>query len=299
MRKSDSISVIICTRNRPKELARLWESLDRQTRLPDEVVVVDSSEGKETEGFVAEKTGKLSYAAHYIHSKPGLTLQKNIGVAGATGDLLFFLDDDLVLEPMFIEAMLRTFLADSKIVGVTGRITNLASDRWLDRVIKRMFFLIDHGSGRFKLSGLPSHRVDDQFSDVEVCSGGCSAFRRTVFGEFLFDERLTGYSYMEDVDFSYRVSRKFRLAYQPLARSEHLSGTSSRTDSGVRRKMFIRNHIYLFLKNAPKDFAHLYGFAASLIGMLVYNAVINRNLRSCVGILGGMVESVRAKGNPE
>jgi glycosyltransferase involved in cell wall biosynthesis len=43
------ISIIVCTHNRPESLARMWDSVDSQTRLPSEMIIVDSSDNSRTQ----------------------------------------------------------------------------------------------------------------------------------------------------------------------------------------------------------------------------------------------------------
>ena len=43
------------------------------------------------------------------------------------------------------------------------------------------------------------------------------AFRRNVLDEFRFDEQFKGYSFMEDCDISYGVSRKYKVMFTPFA----------------------------------------------------------------------------------
>jgi len=78
--------------------------------------------------------------------------------------------------------------------------------------------MTDSGKGKLKLSGFPAHRDDNKLAFVKVLPGGCTAYLKEVFSRYLFDENLTEYAYMEDMDFSYRVSKKYRLLYQPEAK---------------------------------------------------------------------------------
>ena len=119
------------------------------------------------------------------------------------------------------------------------------------------------------------------------------AFKREVFSKYLFDERLTDYSYMEDVDFSYRVSREYKLIYQPEAKLEHLSTTYKSMDSRLLRRMMVRNHFYLFRKNMPKDPFHIFGFTMSLIGLFLYNAFIMKDIQGVMGIAEGLMKPLR------
>jgi hypothetical protein len=93
---------------------------------------------------------------------------------------------------------------------------------------------------------------------------------------------------MEDVDFSCRVNQRFRLYYEPAARLQHFPSTYHSAESRQLRRMFIRNHRYLFHKNMPHDAAHLIAFWMSIIGTLIYNGVLLHDAAACRGILEGL-----------
>ena len=287
------ISVIICTKNRTTALGNLLDSLNRQDRVPDEVVIVDGSDSHDTEEMVGRKKEHLLFGVVYQRTAPGLTRQRNIGVDLSYGNYLFFFDDDVLLEREFLETVLDTFkeFKDANVGGVMGRIINVPqSPKAWDVFFKKLFFLSDFGRGRLKPSGLPSINIGDKVTFVESLSGGCTAYLKEVFNSFRFDENLKGYAYLEDVDFSYRVGKLYRLLYQPDARLSHFPSTYIKADSKELRKMFVRHHVYLFRKNMPKDFFHYIAFWISLIGALLYNGLILRDFRACRGIFEGLLE---------
>jgi len=288
---NSKISVIVCTKDRKDELNRFIHSLDKQSVLPAELIIVDASKNTKTAKYINEKKRSSSYIIKYIKTDPGLTLQRNIGIKASKGKYIYFFDDDVVIENDFIEVIINTFneFKDKNIGGITGRITNIAvKNSFIDQLIKKLFFLTAHGNGRLKLSGFPAHQISDQLNFVEVLSGGCTAYVRDVFKKYAFDEILSGYSYLEDVDFSYRVSSTFELIYQPKAKLKHLSTTHKTESSRNLRKMMVRNHLYLFKKNLPKDTSHILAFCTSIIGLFIVNAFLLRDLRACVGILEGL-----------
>ena len=297
-----SISVIVCTRNRSEDLRRYLCSLDKQTQMPDELIIVDASEDEETRDFVERRMRMSQYVIKHVRCEPGLTKQRNRGIKESKGKYLFFFDDDVVLDPEYLQVSYETFdhFEGKNIGGVTGRITNISKNRSaLDALFKKIYFLTEHGKGRLKKSGFPEHRSDDKLAFVEVFSGCSMAYKREVFSKYLFDERLTDYSYMEDVDFSYRVSRKYKLIYQPEAKLVHLSTTYKSVDSRFLRRMMVRNHCYLFRKNLPKDVPHIFGFAMSIVGLLLYNGVLMKDIKACIGVIEGILRPLKVIERPD
>jgi GT2 family glycosyltransferase len=215
--------VIICTRDRPEDLRRALDSVANQTLLPDRVLVVDSSEDdrseKETRRQAAEHSG---VEFQHIRSAPGLTRQRNCGVAASRGQVIHFLDDDVVCEPGYLAAIMACFAADpnGEVLGVGGLVTNVRParpSRW-----KNLFGLSAADQGRVLASGRPTIVFEtDRQLDVDWLSGCCMSYRAIVFSSEKFDETLPGYGLGEDVDFSYRVRQKGRLVVTPEARLEH------------------------------------------------------------------------------
>ena len=97
------ISVISCTKNRTKDLVNFLDSLHNQTRLPDELIIVDASDNDNTKNMVQQTRGRLPFDVIYKGTAPGLTRQRNIGISLSRGNYLFFFDDDIILENEFIK----------------------------------------------------------------------------------------------------------------------------------------------------------------------------------------------------
>jgi len=119
------ISVVICTKNRVQELMRRLKSLIAQSFPPDEVIIVDASDTEDAYLKIKEEFPKDS-RFKYLHTKPALTYQRNVGVGNSSGDIIFFFDDDTVLDKDFIKEITKVFESDpaEKIGGVMGNNVN-------------------------------------------------------------------------------------------------------------------------------------------------------------------------------
>ena len=202
----------------------------------------------------------------------------------------------MVLEQGYLSAVLEAFDSNPGIGGVTGMITNgKGPTKLVDRIFPRIFFLTEFGDGKIKPSGFPTYRRDADPADIEILSGCNMIYSREVVSRFLFDENLTGYSYMEDVDFSYRVSRCYRLVYQPKAKLQHFPTSYRQTNSRLRKAMLIRNQLYLARKNFPQRACHLYAIAVSIIGQLLYNIAVSKDFGACRGVVDGVLGRGRIK----
>jgi glycosyltransferase involved in cell wall biosynthesis len=113
-----SISVVVITRNRAEWLKDALHSLARQSRRPDEVVVVDNASQDHTGDIVRIFGDKLNIKYVY-EAVRGIPRARNAGVRNATGDIIAFMDDDCVADRDWLKYIEVPFVKDPN-VGVVG-----------------------------------------------------------------------------------------------------------------------------------------------------------------------------------
>lgn len=277
---ANKISVIICTKDRYDDIKNLLSDLATQTLLANEIIIVDATEMPQSLG---DYSNRLSPIVH-IHSLPGLTRQRNVGVENAHGDFLFFFDDDVRLENNYLAEVMAVFLQDNhkKIGGVMGKI--VMENEWYNRQkliikIKHNLVLLNkilfqhnyNGNGKFRLSGFPTHPGElNQSRFIECLSGGLTAYRRQVFEKIKFDENLKKYGYMEDSDSSKQLKDAGYLAYYcATARLRHMKSGGNRLKRYALLKMMVIYYYYLFNKHWAKDFYRWIFFYWAILGFFV------------------------------
>jgi glycosyltransferase involved in cell wall biosynthesis len=109
-RLEHALSVVVCTYARPASLARCVDSLKRQTRRADTLLVVDASRDDLSERALASDPGLASAAARVGYVRVGerhrgLTRQRNVALGRVPDELVAFFDDDIVLAPRCLEEM--------------------------------------------------------------------------------------------------------------------------------------------------------------------------------------------------
>src|SRR5688572_12637215 len=114
------ISAVIPTRNRPAYLARTLLSLLSQTRPPDEILVVDSSNDANSVDTIRRQFE--GHAIQWLTSPVSVCVQRNIGIRNASGDWIFLCDDDIEFEPDYIQRLEAYADADNKCGVVAGRL---------------------------------------------------------------------------------------------------------------------------------------------------------------------------------
>jgi glycosyltransferase involved in cell wall biosynthesis len=290
-------SVVIVTKARPEPLRRALLSVARE--LPDdgEVIIVDGDQMRTAEPPVRELQERFpGLDVRYIASRPGVTLQRNVGIDAARGDVVLFIDDDCRLERGIFEVLACAY-RDRAVVGVTGRVERRPRDRLGPESHSRLRWLLV-GAGRqgtMNSYGLRRPIVNvAKARDVEYMFGAFMSARRYVAASVRFDETLNGYSLGEDDDFSYRLSRRGRVRYEPAAAVFHDELGFAGMDRAQMDRIRVVNRAYLFRKNFPQTRRAKARFAV-LMAMLCVHRVLNREWSGVRGLLGGMREVRRTR----
>ncbi len=279
------IAFITPTRDRPEDLRRMLQSLENQTRRPDQVIVVDAS----TESVEAVCRKFPALGVNYLRwtAAPSAAAQRNGGLALLKPEIdwICFFDDDQVLYPDALEKAVDFILGNQDHVfgGLAFCCTDYEKEnrsfRWKDSRLARKLGLYAP-PGQVAPSGWQSViRHPRKNLALAWMSSSAMMLKREILQSVQFDNFFQGYSYLEDLDFSYSVSRKYHLFLLVDARFDHFhspAGRGSRYEFGI---MEIRNRRYFVQKH------HLSLFSYRLAAFL----------RWCMSLLHG--EFSRALGN--
>ncbi len=292
------IAFVVATKDRPEELQRLWQSLCAQSRVPGEVVVVDAS-ARPSPPLVSPAVPPV---LRYIRSAvASAARQRNLGLdaVGPEASLIGFLDDDAVLEADAVEEMLRFWAMAGPDVG--GAAFNMANHPPLDwPFLKRTSLaetlgLYSGRGGTVTASGFQTMIGPVAASEwAEWLPGGASVWRREVFSKCRFDEWFDGYSYLEDLDFSYRVGRTAKLAVVAPARYLHLPAAGGRGGGyafGVRE---VLNRTYFVKKYSAFSLGRCRAALSLRLLMSLAMAVRERNASSAARAFGNAVGLMRS-----
>lgn len=104
------LSIVIPVYQHADACLRCLASLNKQTRLPDEVVIVDDGSSDDLEKKIAPLFSTLSYPVRFIRlpTNQGAPAARNEGARQTTGEYLLFLDADIELHPTMLEVYERT-----------------------------------------------------------------------------------------------------------------------------------------------------------------------------------------------
>ncbi|WP_436066124.1 glycosyltransferase family 2 protein [Arthrobacter sp. LjRoot14] len=215
--------LVICTRNRSADMVRCLESLLQQRRMPLKVLVVDSSDTNETADLSEEfRSQKGLPFLEYVHTAPGLTLQRNVALRMVRGefDVVHFVDDDVELEPGYIDELLNAFEKDASLVGAGGLIKG--GNRTKASLVARLGGRDSVHPGKVLPTGFNIGAHETPFDvDVDWLPGCSMSFRLEMIDGLSFDERRVGYAIGEDADFGLHARTRGTLRHVHSARLHH------------------------------------------------------------------------------
>lgn len=219
------ISVVIATLNRADALRDIsLPSLLRQDTDDIEAIVWDASEDDLSEkvcGDLFESFRQKGAALKYTRApRKGSASQRNDAAMTAQGSEVFFIDDDCELSVDAISSLDKCFRSFPWLYGAGLPMLNktpASGDSFLLKFAARLFGMKNTElRRRVTRAGRLSLPIKDLPGPAEWLSGGSMGYRRSVFDEMKFDERLEtfgGYALQEDLDFSHRVFLRYK---QPL-----------------------------------------------------------------------------------
>lgn len=286
-KKHISISAVIPTKNRHFDLLKAVNSVINQTILPSTLVIVDQSNSNDSQLIIEEKFKNSKTHLIYIYDKnvSGLVDAKRVGVNHSNTDIVVFLEDDVILEPDFIDQIELGFINQPEMIGCCGIITNPPKQTALYELLFKIFHRGIFMDKRVGLYGRFSGRGNKLILS-EMLSGGLSAWRRDVFKSISFDV-ANGFHMFEDIDFSTRVARHFGplLFINPNARLEHHCSPVNREVLGPRQRRKLTECIVYFKKRRGWQWAK-FALTWLLFGMFLEALLQSYSARSFEPIHG-------------
>ena len=228
MGTSSKVSVIIVTWNSERFIADCLESLVAQTHPPIETIVVDNGSSDRTLDIARSFEPRLAgLQIVALGGNTGYCRANNAGIERSTGNRIFFLNADVILDPGYIRSAVSPFAKDERIGSVAGKL--LRFDRkTLDTAgqsLSRGRWVIERGYDRRDDGG-----CDAAGFVFSVCTAA-AIYRRSAIddismaGEFFDTDH---FSFYEDIDAGWRARNAgWRAYYEPAAVGYHYRGGSA------------------------------------------------------------------------
>src|SRR5712692_4306882 len=201
-----------------------------EERSAFEVIVVDDCSTDET----AELGPRMDGVVYLCNeTNAGFIASCNRGAEKARGEYLFFLNNDTIVKPRWLTALLDTFaeepragIVGSKLVYPDGRLQEAGGIIWCDAS--------GWNYGKFDDPEKPEYNF---LREVDYCSGAAIMIRKSLFQKLGgFDAKYEP-AYYEDADLSFKVRKAgYKVFYQPLSEIIHYEGMTGGTDLSTGTK---------------------------------------------------------------
>jgi glycosyltransferase involved in cell wall biosynthesis len=261
------ITAVIPTKNRPQDIEGAVTSVINQVKRPSQLIVVDQSDRDTSRTNVLRLCANVNgMVLDYVHDKTitGLVPAKAASLALATGELICFLEDDVVLEKDYFVELEAGFKARPDMLGSCGVISEVSGLPIGYVAFFKIFHRGIYRDPRVGVHGFTTGKGHALISS-QTLSGGTSAWRRTVFDVVRFDT-LNDFFMLEDIEFSTRVAARLgeHLYINPNARLEHLASPVNRSSLTQRQRRKLREVIVFYKKRKSWPWA-----LSSLLWLLV------------------------------
>ncbi len=217
------ITVAVCTRNRTTDLDLCLDALCRLSYPNIELIVVDNAPGdNDTELLVRDKYPSVRYV---LEPRPGLDWARNRAAKEASGEIIAYTDDDVIVDSEWVKELAKLFAENSEVMAVTGLVVPYELESRV-QVLFEMYGGFGRGferkwhqtSGNLMPWGL--------LGTGQFGTGANMAFRRSIFDKVgYFDPALdvgTVTNGGGDLEMFFRVLKEgYMLVYEPRAIVRH------------------------------------------------------------------------------
>lgn len=265
-----NISIIIPTFNRYDDLSQTLDSIFHQTTSPEEILIIDDSDNESISNLIngeSSRFDKRGIDLKYFRNphQKGSGIARNFGMKLAFGDIILFLDDDVILDPDYITEILKVYKQYPHVIGVQGYITNFKQFSRFKFLYNKIFYRYNQEKNKCKVlvsTNIVYPSSVDEMIECEWLSGCNQSYRKNKIADFTFDENFRRYSLKEDVDLSYRIYKRNpgSLLLTPSAKLVHKAVDVARMPGKTIRCMEYVHSFYLFSKNIDQNLINILKF---------------------------------------
>ena len=248
---SSNFSVVIPNYNGAKFIVSCLNSLQQAFQnCPGskfEIIIVDNGSTDNSLDLLGE------YTVIKNHTNLGFAAAVNKGINAAKYEYVCLINNDLTVNKYWFKIISKAIIDFPQAATFCGTVLNydgsLIESQGLNYFPEGKCENINNGQ---KFNKLKNRKL--KVSPVWGSSAAIVVYQKSIIQQVgLFDESF--FAYIEDVDLSYRLSKKSYITiFTPTAISYHVGGKTSSTMGNLRAKYTLINWIRLIYKNySPKD----------------------------------------------
>lgn len=237
-RVSINLSVIIPVYNAARELGECLSAIVDLSRSDVEIIVVDDASMDATAAVAVRMGARLLR----LEKNSGPSAARNFGAKHAAGEILLFVDADVVVCSGLVDRVIKTFEAYPNVAAVFGSYDAFPRAPTLVSQYRNLLHHYVHQEGK---------------EEASTFWAGCGAIRRSVFESIGgFDEQRFPRPSIEDIELGMRLRRaQYRIYLDKGLQVTHLKQWT--IWSVLRTDIFCRavpwSRLMLESKMAPND----------------------------------------------
>jgi GT2 family glycosyltransferase len=242
------VSVVTPNYNGEKFLKTFFESLDNDSELIGEVIIVDNGSADNSKEYI--RSNSFNFPVRIIENSENLGFAPavNQGIMEAQHEYVFSLNNDTEVKKGSIKALADLISSDENIFSVQAKMLQYDNKELIDDVGDEYNLL-----AWTKKTG-ENHNTNEYTEVCEIFSAcaGAAMYKKSLLGEIgMFDDNF--FAYMEDVDLAIRSRiNGYRNLLCPDAVVYHIgSATSGSRYNEFKVRLAARNNVWVVHKNLP------------------------------------------------
>lgn len=236
--QSICISVIVPVYNMPQDLRECLSALVASSFPGSEIIVVDDASNDETPSVAARMGVRVLRLAK--NAGPGAA--RNYGARHAWGDILFFVDADIVVAAGAISHVVQVFEERRDVAALFGSYDARPPAKGVVSQYRNLLHHFVHQHGN---------------AEASTFWAGCGAIRRSVFDEVGgFDEQFTPTCSVDDIELGYRIRQAgHRILLDKALQGTHLKKWTLRSVilTDITHRAVPWSRLILQSRTAPDD----------------------------------------------
>jgi len=222
------VSIIVITFNAKDDLKECIESLEKQTYVEKEIIIVNDASKDRTSNFLEKYQSQTSLEMTVITNDRNLGVAgaRNVGIQHAAGEIIAFTDADCVVDQNWISELVKCY-TNMEVAAVGGSILNI----W--ELVRKGHDYVSHLEGY-----------------VTYIQGCNMSFASDVLKEYMFNDEIK-YGYEETLLCDYLIRDGYSIYYRPQAVVHHKHRSNL---PGLLKQKYLRGVSSIWYRKKQKKF---------------------------------------------